>query len=269
MCRRKVDISEEEEEEMRLNNKVAIITGAGSGIGAATAVMFGKEGARVVVADIEQKKGMGMVDLIRSENGEAIFINVDVSRADGIEKMVKSTIETYGKLDILVNNVGIYLQANVVDTSEKDWDRIMDVNLRGVFLCCKHSIPEMIKGGKGGVIVNVSSEAGIVGIKNQVAYNVSKSGIIALTKSMAVDFAAQNVRVNCVCPGTTETALVKEALSKASDPEKARRELEKVRPANRLGRPEEIASGILYLASDESSYATGTILSIDGGYTAQ
>ena len=254
---------------MRLNNKVAIITGAGSGIGAATAVMFGKEGARVVVADIEQKKGMGMVDLIRSENGEAIFIHVDVSRADGIEKMVKSTIETYGKLDILVNNVGIYLQANVVDTSEKDWDRIMDVNLRGVFLCCKHSIPEMIKGGKGGVIVNVSSEAGIVGIKNQVAYNVSKSGIIALTKSMAVDFAAQNVRVNCVCPGTTETALVKEALSKASDPEKARRELEKVRPANRLGRPEEIASGILYLASDESSYATGTILSIDGGYTAQ
>jgi NAD(P)-dependent dehydrogenase (short-subunit alcohol dehydrogenase family) len=269
VCRRKVDISEEEEEEMRLNNKVAIITGAGSGIGAATAVMFGKEGARVVVADIEQKKGMDMVDLIRSENGEAIFIHVDVSRADNIEKMVKSTIETYGKLDILVNNVGIYLQANVVDTSEKDWDRIMDVNLRGVFLCCKYSIPEMIKGGKGGVIVNVSSEAGIVGIKNQVAYNVSKSGIIALTKSMAVDFAAQNVRVNCVCPGTTETALVKEALSKASDPEKARRELEIVRPANRLGRPEEIASGILYLASDESSYATGTILSIDGGYTAQ
>jgi NAD(P)-dependent dehydrogenase (short-subunit alcohol dehydrogenase family) len=254
---------------MRLKDKVTIITGAGSGIGAATAVMFAKEGARVVVVDIEKKKGIDTVDLIKNKNRKAIFIHVDVTVADSIKKMVKSTIEIYGKLDILVNNAGIYLQANVVETSEKDWNRIMDVNLRSVFLCCKYSIPEMIKGGKGGVIINVGSEAGIVGIKNQVAYNVSKSGIIALTKSMAVDFAAQNVRVNCVCPGTTETALVKEALSKASDPEKARRELEIVRPANRLGRPEEIASGILYLASDESSYATGTILSIDGGYTAQ
>ena len=254
---------------MRLNNKVAIITGAGSGIGAATAVMFAKEGARVVIADIEKQKGISTVGLIKSKNGEAIFIQVDVTAAGSIEKMVKSTVEIYGRLDILVNNAGIYLQANTVDTSEKDWDRIMDVNLRGVFLCCKYSIPEMIKGGKGGVIINVGSEAGIVGIKNQVAYNVSKSGIIALTKSIAVDFAAENVRANCVCPGTTETALVKEALSKASDPEKARRELEMVRPANRLGQPEEIASGILYLASDESSYATGTILAIDGGYTAQ
>ena len=254
---------------MRLNNKVTIITGAGSGIGAATAVMFAKEGARVVIADIEKKKGMDTVALIKSNNGEAIFIQVDVTAADSIKKMVESTIEAYGRLDILVNNAGIYLQATAIDTSEKDWDWIMDVNLRGVFLCCKYTIPEMIKGGKGGVIVNVSSEAGIVGIKNQVAYNVSKSGIIALTKSIAVDFAAQNVKANCVCPGTTETALVKEALSKASDPEKARRELEMVRPANRLGQPEEIAYGILYLASDESSYATGTILSIDGGYTAQ
>ena len=254
---------------MRLNNKVAIITGAGSGIGAATAVIFAKEGARVVIADIEKNKGMDTVDLIKSNNGEAIFVQVDLTAADSIQKMVKSTIETYDKLDILVNNAGIYLQANAVDISEKDWNRIMDVNLKGVFLCCKYSIPEMIKGGKGGVIVNVGSEAGIVGIKNQVAYNVSKGGIIALTRSMAVDFATQNIRVNCVCPGTTETTLVKEALSKASDPEKARRELEMVRPANRLGRPEEIAYGILYMASDESPYATGTILSIDGGYTAQ
>jgi NAD(P)-dependent dehydrogenase (short-subunit alcohol dehydrogenase family) len=254
---------------MRLNNKVAIITGAGSGIGAATAVIFAKEGARVVIADIEKNKGMDTVNLIKSNNGEAIFVQVDLTAADSIKKMVISTIEAYDRLDILVNNAGIYLQANAVDTSEKDWNRIMDVNLRGVFLCCKYSIPEMIKGGKGGVIVNVGSEAGIVGIKNQVAYNVSKGGIIALTRSMAVDFATQNIRVNCVCPGTTETTLVKEALSKASEPEKARRELEMVRPANRLGRPEEIAYGILYMASDESPYATGTILSIDGGYTAQ
>lgn len=254
---------------MRLKDKVTIVTGAGSGIGAATAVLFAKEGAKVVAADIEKQKGTRTVDLIKSNNGEAIFIQVDLAVADSIKKMVESTIENYSKLDILVNNAGIYLQANVVETSEKDWDRIMAVNLKGAFLCCKFSIPEMIKDGKSGVIVNVGSEAGIVGIKNQVAYNVSKAGIIELTKSMAVDFAPQNVRVNCVCPGTTETELVKEALSKAQNPEKARRELETVRPANRLGRPEEIAYGILYLASDESSYATGAILSIDGGYTAQ
>lgn len=254
---------------MRLNNKVAIITGAGSGIGAATAVLFGKEGARVIVADIERKKGMDTVDLIKSNNGEAIFIPVDVSIADSVKKMVKSAVETYGKLDILVNNVGVYLQADVVETSEKDWNMIIDINLKSAFFCCKYSIPEMLKNRKGGVIVNVGSEAGIVGIKKQTAYNVSKSGIIALTKSIAVDFAKDNIRANCVCPGTTETALVKEALSRALDPEKARRELEVVRPANRLGQPDEIAAGILYLASDESPYATGAILSVDGGYTAQ
>jgi len=254
---------------MRLDGKVAIITGAGAGIGRATAVMFGKEGASVIVADIDQEKGMETVGLIRSESGEAIFVQVNISRAHDVEKMVRTAIDTYGKLDILVNNAGIYLQASVVDTSEEDWDRILDVNLKGVFLCCKYSIPEMVKGGRGGVVVNVSSEAGIVGIKNQVVYNVSKSGVIALTRSIAIDFAADNVRANCVCPGTTETPLVTAALSRAQEPERVRRELEAVRPAKRLGKPEEIAAGILYLASDESPYATGAILSIDGGYTAQ
>jgi len=254
---------------MRLDGKVAIITGSGVGIGRATAVMFGKEGAKVIVADIDREKGMETAGLIRSGNGEAKFVQVNVSDAHDVGEMVRTTIDTYGKLDILVNNAGIYLQASVVDASEEDWDRILDVNLKGVFLCCKYSIPEMIKGGRGGVIVNVGSEAGIVGIKNQVAYNVSKSGVIALTKSIAIDSAADNVRVNCVCPGTTETPLVTAALSKAKEPERVRRELEAVRPANRLGKPEEIAAGILYLASDESPYATGAILSIDGGYTAQ
>jgi len=253
---------------MRLVGKVAIITGAGAGIGFATALLFAKEGAKVVVADCDPEKGAEAVSLIREKGGEAIFIQVDVSKADNVKDMVETTVERYGKLDILVNNAGIYSQADVVETEEDDWDRILNVNLKGVFLCSKYSIPEMIKGG-GGSIVNIGSEAGIVGIKNQVAYNVSKSGVIALTKSTAIDFAAHNIRVNCVCPGTTETPLVKAALKKAPDPAAARRALEQVRPANRLGRPEEIAAGILYLASDESPYATGAILSIDGGYTAQ
>jgi len=256
------------EERMRLASKVAIITGAGAGIGRSTALLFAKEGAKVVVADCDSEGGAETVSIIREDGAEATFIQVDVSKAADVEKMVKTTVERYGKLDILVNNAGIYTQANVVEAAEEEWDRILDVNLKGVFLCSKHCISEMIKGG-GGSIVNIGSEAGIVGIKNQVAYNVSKGGIIALTKSTAVDFAAHNIRVNCVCPGTTETPLVKAAVERAPDPAAARRALEEVRPANRLGRPEEIAAGILYLASDESPYATGSILSIDGGYTAQ
>ena len=253
---------------MRLASKVAIITGAGAGIGRSTALLFAKEGAKVVVADCDSEGGTETVSIIREDGGKATLVKVDVSKAADAERMARTTVETYGQLDILVNNAGIYVQANVVEMTEEDWDRILDVNLKGVFLCSKYCIPEMLKGG-GGSIVNIGSEAGIVGIKNQVAYNVSKSGIIALTKSTAIDFAAHNIRVNCICPGTTETPLVKAAVERAPDPAAARRALEEVRPADRLGRPEEIAAGILYLASDESPYATGSVLAIDGGYTAQ
>ena len=253
---------------MRLASKAAVITGAGVGIGRATALLFAKEGARVVVADADLQGGAEAVSIIKAEGGDAAFCQVDVRVAADAGRMAQMAVETYGRLDILVNNAGIYAQANVVETAEEDWDRILDVNLKGAFLCSKYCIPEMIKSG-GGSIVNIGSEASLVGIRNQVAYNVSKGGIIALTRSMAVDFAAYHIRVNCVCPGTTETPLVKAAVQRAQDPAAARRALEEVRPANRLGRPEEIAAGILYLASDESLYATGSILSIDGGYTAQ
>ena len=253
---------------MKLTNKVSIVTGAGAGIGQATALLFAHKGARVVVADNDAAAGASTVALIRKAGGEATFVQADVSKAADAEKMVKTAVDTYGRLDILVNNAGIYTKGDVVNTAESDWDRIMNVNLKGVFLCSKYALSAMKKTG-GGVIVNVASEAGLVAIKNQVVYNVSKSGVIALTKSAAVDFAADNIRVNCICPGTTETPLVKAAIAKEADPVKARRALEECRPMNRLGRPEEIAAGILSLASDELGYATGAILSVDGGYTAQ
>ncbi|TET61788.1 glucose 1-dehydrogenase [Candidatus Aerophobetes bacterium] len=253
---------------MRLKDKVAIITGAGAGMGRVTAVLFSEEGARTVVVDIDEKAGQETVDMIRAKGQEALFISTDIADVSQVSSMVRKVTEEYGRLDILVNNAGVYARGDVVSIDEKLWDRIMNVNLRGAFLCCKYSIPEMIRNG-GGTIVNVASECGIGAWKNQIVYNVSKAGLIFLTKSIAVDFASKNVRANCVCPGTTETPLAAAYFAKQPDPEKARRDFEEIRPANRLGRPEETAYGILYLASDESPYATGAVLSIDGGYTAQ
>lgn len=252
---------------MRLADKVAIITGAGAGIGRATAILFAKEGAKVVIADCDPKGGAETVDLIKKDGGEATLALTDVSKASDVQNMVKATLDTYGRLDILVNNAGIFTEGNVVEITEADWHRVLGVNLSGVFLCSKYCVPEMVRRG-GGAIVNIASEAGIVGIKNQVAYNVSKSGVISLTKSMAVDFAPYNIRVNCICPGRTLTPLVEKVIAEAEDPEGKRRVLSDDRPLKRMGRPEEIAAGILFLASDEAPYATGSILSIDGGYTA-
>jgi NAD(P)-dependent dehydrogenase (short-subunit alcohol dehydrogenase family) len=253
---------------MRFQNKVAVVTGAALGIGQATATAFAQEGAAVVIADLDQKQGEATARTIQSNGGQALFISTDVSEEDNVRGLIERTVSHYGRLDILVNNAGIYIQGDIEQTSLADWERIMAVNLTGAFLCMKYAVPAMIQNG-GGVIVNVSSEAGLVGIKRQVVYNVSKSGMIALTRSSAIDLAEKGIRVNSVCPGTTDTPLVQAAVSRAPDPAAARRQLEAVRPLNRLGAPAEIASAILYLASDEAGYATGAILSIDGGYTAQ
>lgn len=252
---------------MGVRRKVAVITGAGVGIGRAAAALFAREGAQVVVADRDQDHGAAAAAEITAAGGRAIFVAADVSRPDEVRRMVETTVETFGRLDILVNNAGIYRQGDAVATAEADWQAMLDVNLTGPFLCAKYSIPLMRRGG-GGVIVNVASEAGLVGIKGQVAYNVTKAGLIGLTRSLAVD-GAPDVRVNCICPGTSDTPLVAAAVARQPDPAAARRALESVRPLNRLGRPEEIAFGILCLASDELAYATGAILSVDGGYTTQ
>lgn len=253
---------------MRFQGKVAVVTGAGLGIGQAAAAAFAREGASVAVVDRSTEHGESAVQSLQKEGLRGLFVPADVSSESDVKRMVEQVVAHWGRLDILVNNAGIYIQGDVTQTGLDDWNRIMAVNLTGAFLCTRYAVPAMLKNG-GGVIVNVASEAGLVGIKGQVAYNVSKAGMIALTKSCAVDLAEQGIRVNAVCPGTTDTPLVREAVSRAPDPAAARRRLEAVRPLNRLGTPDEIASAILYMASGESGYATGAVLSIDGGYTAQ
>lgn len=252
---------------MRLKDKVSVITGAGAGIGKATALRFAQEGAKVVVADVDDKAGEEVVRQIKQAGKEAIFIHTDVSRSEDCRLLMEKTCQTFERIDILVNNAGIYVKGDVASTTEEDWKRILSVNVEGIFYCSRHAVPYMVKAG-GGSIVNVGSEAGLVGIKNQLAYNVSKAAAIMMAKSMAIDHASQNIRVNAVCPGTTETPLVKAAIEQSPDPAEARKALESCRPANRLGRPEEIASAILFMASDEPGYATGSSLVIDGGMTA-
>jgi len=250
---------------VNFKDKVVIVTGGAVGIGRATAMAFAEKNARVIIADIDIEKGKQTSSLM---GGEAFFIKTNVANSESVNNMVKEVTKRFGRIDILVNNAGIYYQGDVIKTTEEEWDGVMAVNLKGMYLCCHYVIPVMLK-GNGGVVINVASEAGLVGIAGQTAYNVSKAGAISLTQSMAVDFARKGVRVNAVCPGTTETPLVKNALEKSKDPEKERRKLEECRPLNRLGRPEEIAAAILAMASDNLGYATGSVLSIDGGYTAK
>lgn len=253
---------------MRFQGQVAVVTGASLGIGRAVAEAFAAEGAHVALVSRHAERGEQAERALKEGGFSAKFFPTDLAQEDDIRRMMDAVMAEWGRVDILVNNAGIYMQGDITQTSLEEWERIMRVNLTGAFLCSHYAVPLMIRSG-GGVIVNVSSEAGLVGIKGQVVYNVSKAGMIALTRSCAVDLAGRNIRVNCVCPGTTDTPLVQEAVGRAADPAAARRALEQARPMNRLGTSQEIASAVLYLASREAGYATGAILSMDGGYTAQ
>lgn len=250
---------------MKLKDRVALITGAGSGIGRATATLFAAEGASVIVNDVDSEGGYETVHLVEAKDGTVSFVQADVSREDDVQNLIRKTVETYGGLDILHNNAGIELTGTVADTETADWDRVISVNLRGVFLCSKYAIPEMVKRG-GGVIVNTASVAGLEGVLSLAAYNAAKGGVVLLTKNTALDYAAHNIRANCVCPGVIETPMT-ERLLQEDETGLMRHFAVSVHPMGRLGKPEEVARAVLFLASDDASFITGAALPVDGGYS--
>jgi len=247
---------------MNLKNKVALITGAGSGIGLATAKCFAAEGAKVILSDIKKAPKEGL------HGRKTFFYQADVSKAQEVEALIKKAIQRYGRLDILVNNAGIDLAKKIPETSVEEWDHLMDVNLKGVFLCSRSAIPIMKHQG-GGVIINVASELGLVGGSEIAAYCASKGGVVQLTRAMAIDHASDHIRVNCVCPGPVETPLLGKIINAAKNPKEERAHIIKSIPLKRIARPEEIANVILFLASEESSFMTGAVVAVDGGWSAQ
>jgi len=252
---------------MRLHGKVCIITGAGSGLGKGIALVFAREGSRVVIAEIQEEPGQATAQQIKAEGGEALFLRTDITRASEVEKMVEGTVKAYGRIDILVNNAGINPSRTPVhETSEEAWDQTLAVNLKGAFLCSKYVLPAMIKQG-GGSIIHVASVVGGLGCSDRAAYSASKGGMIALARNMAVDYARYNIRVNSLSPGFVETDLTRIYFNKMreTDPKKLER-IVAHHPMGRLGKPEDEAYAALFLASDESPWVTGLDLAVDGGF---
>jgi NAD(P)-dependent dehydrogenase (short-subunit alcohol dehydrogenase family) len=251
---------------MDLKEKVAIITGAKGGMGKADALLLSKAGAKIVVVDISQEECQIVVDEIKKQGGEAIAVKCDVSKEVEVDAMVKKTVDTFGKVDILVNNAGICHFKPFLEMTEEDWDKTLDINLKGYFLCAKTCAKEMVK-QKSGVIVNITSIVmgqigkGIAGLSH---YSASKGGIAALTKTLAVELASYNIRVNAIAPGAIDTPM---ASSTKTDP-KAMEGIMAMVPLHRMGNAEEIANTVLFLASDASSYITGSIIVVDGGWLA-
>lgn len=245
--------------------KVALVTGAGSGIGRASAQKFAQEGAKVIVADIVAEGGKETVRLIREAGGEATFVKTDVSQAREVEALISSTVEIYGRLDCAHNNAGIEgSSAPIAESSEADFDRVISINLKGIWLCLKYEVIQMLKQGGGGAIVNTSSVAGLVGFSGITPYTASKHGVAGLTKAVALEYATSGIRVNAVCPGVIDTPMIDRF---ASDPQ-VRAQLLAQEPVNRLGTPQEVANAVAWLCSDEASFMTGVPMPVDGGFVA-
>lgn len=247
----------------RLEGKVALVTGGNSGIGKVTALAFAKEGAKVVVAARRIKEGEETVAAIRDGGSEAIFVQTDVSQAVDIKNMVHTTVESYGRLDYAFNNAGVVGRGPVHELPEEEWDRIININLKGVWLCVKYEIAQMLKQGSG-AIVNNSSVAGLIGWANVSAYIASKHGVVGLTKSVALEVAKQGIRVNAVCPGFIHTPMIQGGL----DDPKGRERITAQEPIGRVGDPKEVAEAVVWLCSDAASFVTGHAMPVDGGLTA-
>ena len=251
---------------MRLQEKIALITGSSSGIGKETALLFANEGARVVAVDINDEAGIQLIELIRSQGGNAIYVHADISRSEDCRRMIHIAEKTYGRLDILFNNAGIMHSEDddAVNTSEEVWESTLSINLKGVFLGCKFGIPALRRAG-GGSIINTASFVALLGAATpQIAYTASKGGVLALTRELAVVHARENIRVNALCPGPLKTEMLMKFLNTE---EKKLRRLVHI-PTGRFGEASEMAKSALFLASDDSSYVTGTEFTVDGGITA-
>jgi NAD(P)-dependent dehydrogenase (short-subunit alcohol dehydrogenase family) len=254
----------------RFENKVAIVTGAGSGIGLGAALAFAQEGAAVVVVDISSQKAEAAVNTIRETGGKALSVTADVSRAEDAQRISSQAVATFGGVDVLANIAGIQTYGTVVDTDEATWDRTIDTNLKSMYLVSKYCVPEMIKRG-GGSIVNMASVQGLASQRNVVAYTASKGGVLAMTRTMALDHALQNIRVNSVCPGTIDTPMLQWAANqlRPDNPQEVIKEWGKIHALDRVGKVEEVAQVILFLASDAASFITGTQIIVDGGLLAK
>jgi NAD(P)-dependent dehydrogenase (short-subunit alcohol dehydrogenase family) len=248
-----------------LAGKVALVTGGTSGIGRDTAVLFAKEGAKVVVTGRREAEGKETLEMIRAAGSDGLFLKGDVANAAEVEMMVQKTVEKFGRLDIAFNNAGIEgAWVPIVEQSEEDWDRVIDINLKGTWLCLKYEIRQMVKQGGGGTIVNMSSVAGWIGSAGAATYCASKHGVLALTKTAALENAKDGIRVNAVCPAVIETAMAERAFA---DPEVNKFVLSQ-HPLGRFGKPREISEAVLWMCSERSSFMTGQSLIMDGGFLA-
>ena len=248
-----------------LSDKVVIVTGGAKGIGLGCAKVMAAKGASVVIADTDRGTGPHAQSDLRRAGQQAIFVPTDVTSADQVEKMVQQAVKKFGRIDCLLNNAGIHISETLSDQTEEEWDRLLEVNLKGYFLCAKAALPHLVD--RRGSIVNMSSMVGLVGQSRAPAYAASKGGIVAMTKAMALDLAPQGVRVNCVCPGWVQTPLVEEWFSQQPDPDEAREYIYSIHPMGRIATVEEVGEATAFLASDAASFITGVALPVDGGVT--